>query len=176
MLIAENAQTGELGAGLRLDVVDPSHPIPLEEALLSLSPGIVPRIHKFNHVLAELCGLWVNENYRGYRLPVALVRSAISVASKLRISVLLSFSALHSKPILEPFGFTPISGIPNNASFNYPDERYKSILLELELFGKYSMSHGEDQIINNLKKNPHYILYDQMKDLPFTLEYDLRLI
>ena len=176
MLIAEDSLTGEICAGLRLDVVDPSNPIPLVDAIKHLSPSIVPRIHKFNNVLAELCGLWVHSEYRGLALPTALVRSAVSVCSKLRISVLVVLSATHSKSFLVPFGFTPVKELPNDASFIYPDERYLSILMELELFGKYNMTHGEDKTIKNLKKNPHYIVYDQANGKPFTLEYDLRLI
>jgi len=176
MLVAEDVVTRELCAGLRLDVVDPSNPIPVVDALKHISPSIVPRIHKYNYVLAELCGLWVHKDYRGLELPLILVRSALSVCSKLRISILLVLAASHSKHFLKPFGFSLVNELPNNAAFNYPDKRYVSYLMELELFGDYSFSDKEEKAIDNLRKNPHYVVYGQIKNTTFTIEYDLRLI
>ncbi len=176
LLIAEDSDTGELCAGLRLDVVDPSNPIPAVEALKHFSPTLVSRIHKYNYVLAELCGLWVSDGYRGLNLPYFLVRSALSVSLKLRISILLVLAASHSKKFLEPFGFSVVKKLPNNGAFKYPDERYLSYLMELELFNDYQIDKKEEKAIDNLKKNPHYVVYSQVNNVPFTLEYDLRLI
>jgi len=176
MIVAEDVITRELCAGLRLDVVDPSNPIPVVDALKHITPSIVPRIEKYNYVLAELCGLWVHNDYRGLELPLILVRSALSVCSKLRISVLLVLAASHSKHFLEPFGFSLVKELPNNSAFNYPDERYVSYLMELELFGDYSLSEKEEKAIDNLRKNPHYVVYGQVFEIPYTIEYDLRLI
>ncbi len=176
MIVAEDVVTRELCAGLRLDVVDPSNPIPVVDALKHITPTIVPRIHKYNYVLAELCGLWVHHDYRGLELPLVLVRSALSVCSKLRISILLVLAASHSKHFLEPFGFSTVKELPNNGAFNYPDKRYISYLMELELFGDYHFSKKEEKAIDNLRKNPHYVIYGQAADVPYTIEYDLRLI
>lgn len=176
MLIAENIKTGEIGGGLRLDVVDPSNPIPIQEAIKHLTPSIVPRVHKYDNVLAELCGMWVKKEFSERSLSTALIRSAISVCSKLRISVLLALPPLHTKFIFDNLGFSVVTDVSNKGEFQYPDERYISTLMALDFTEEYSMKNEEEGFIKLLKEKPNTVIYDQVKNNPFTLEYDLRLI
>jgi hypothetical protein len=177
MFLVQDIETGELGAGMRLDVVDPTHPIPLEEALKNISPDIVPRVHKYNHVLAEGCGWWVRKDFSERNLPKYLLRAGIAIAPKLRIHTIVGFPHQHTIGIMQNLGFTIVETIGDNGSFTYPDPRYKSTIVELDdTIALSTMSETERQIIFSLRQNPVQTFLETYRgEHQVEIECDLRL-
>ena len=171
MFIAEDIETGEIGAGIRLDVIDPTHPIPLEKALKD--PNLDFRLHKHNHILAETCGWWVKKSFSARNLPHILTRAAISVADKLRIKIILGFANPYTKKTIEVFGFHPVNNLGQNATYNYPNKNYPSTVMEFYLTELNNAPKEEIEIINNLRKYPIQKTKEEFKGKLTHIEYDL---
>lgn len=176
MLIVEDIITGEIGAGMRLDVVDPNHPIPLEKALADAEPELVTRIHKHDYILAETCGWWVRKSFSERNLPHLLMRAAISVADKLRIRIIVGFFNQYTRNTIEVMGFRPVNNLGKNATFNYPNEKYQSTVMEFYLDELNSLPQEEVEIINWLKKHPVQKFHEEFKERTTNFEYDLRIM
>jgi 4-cresol dehydrogenase (hydroxylating) len=174
MFVAEDMDTGEIGAGMRLDVVDSSNPIPIQEALKHISPDIVERVHKFNHVAAEACGLWVKKHFSERNIPLLLIRAALSVAYKLRIKVIVALLPSHTRPLFEKTGFSRVR-IGYNAEFMYPDDRYLSTAMEIDPISLKDTSEDEKEIILELRKNPTKSEILEMNGYNTVIQYDLKI-
>ncbi|WP_338815277.1 hypothetical protein V9L05_09445 [Bernardetia sp. Wsw4-3y2] len=176
IFVVEDVVTGEIGAGMRLDVVDPTHPIPLEQALADVEPELVTRIHKHNYILAETCGWWVRKSFSERNLPHLLMRAAISVAEKLRIKIILGFFNQYTRKTIEVMGFRPVNNLGENATFNYPNEKYQSTVMEFYLEELNNLPQEEVEMINWLKHHPVQKFHDEFKGRVTNFQYDLRIM
>ncbi len=176
MIVAEDIETGELGGGMRLDVIDDSHSIPVERALSYVQPDIVDRMHKYDNVLAETCGMWISKRFSERNLPKILMRCSISIASKLRIKVLLGFANQYTRKMTEDMGFTTVKNVGNNGTFAYPDERYTTSLVELYVNEHTNAIPEELEMINWLRKHPVQEVQEECKSRITNFEYDLRIM
>lgn len=176
MIVAEDIKTGELGGGMRLDVIDDSHSIPVERALSYIQPDIIERMHKYDNVLAETCGMWVSKRFSERNLPKILMRCSISIASKLRIKVLLGFANQYTCKMTEDMGFTTVKNVGNNGTFSYPDERYKTSLVELYVNEPKNAIPEEVEMINWLRQHPVQQVREEFRGRVTNFEYDLRIM
>lgn len=181
LFIAEDIDTGEIGAGMRLDVIDATHSIPMEEAIERFSPEFVKIVHKYDNILAEACGWWVSKKFSERRLPAHLMRTAIAVSSKLRLNTLLGFPNQHTVKITEKFGFTPIDyikGLEQKGCINYPPKsEYISTAVELEdTYRLPTMTEEERDLIIWLRQHPIQSINEEIKGRVTNLEYDLRIM
>ncbi|WP_291725176.1 hypothetical protein [Bernardetia sp.] len=185
MFIAEDIETGEMGAGMRLDVIDPTHDIPMEEAIERFSPNFRTIIHKYDNVLAESCGLWVDKKFSERKLPKNLMRAAIAISSKLRIYHLVSLPHECTLPMTQALGYTIVDqdGLGDHGTYNYPpkpntdNECYKSTLVELlDTVNLPSMSEKERDLTFWLRNHPTQSINEEIKGRVTKLSYDLRLM
>ncbi len=181
MFIAEDIETGEIGAGMRLDVIDATHSIPMEDAIKMFSPEFAKIVHKYDNILAEACGWWVSKKFSERQLPAHLMRAAIAVSSKLRLNTLLGFPNQHTVRITEKFGFTPIDyieGLEQNGCVNYPPQsEYVSTAVELEDTHLLpTMTEEERDFVIWLRKHPIQRINEEVKGRMTKLEYDLRIM
>jgi len=184
MVIAEDIDTGEIGAGMRLDMIDATHDIPMEEAIERFNPEFKKIIHKYDNILAEVSALWTTKSFSERKLPARLLRAGISVSSKLRINTLVGFPHESTIKITDKLGFTPvdyIDGLGEKGSFNYPykskDKSYKSTLVELEdTYNLPTMSEEERDFIVWLRSHPIQKINEEVRGRKTNLEYDLRIM
>lgn len=181
LFIAEDIETGEIGAGMRLDVIDPTHNIPMAEAIEKFSPEFAKIVHKYDNILAEACGWWVSKKFSERKLPAHLMRTAIAVSSKLRLNTLLGFPNQHTVKITEKFGFTSIDyikGLEQNGCLNYPPKtEYISTAVELEdIYHLPTMTEEERDLIIWLRQHPIQSIHEEIKGRITNLEYDLRIM
>ena len=166
MFIAEEATTGEMVAGMRLDMDSEIKPIPMAEALTKLSPEFGDTVDNLKpYGLAEGCGWWIKKGFSGLGLPGALLRAGVSVAPHLGINYIVGFPHQHTKPIMAKYGFIAIDVIGTNGSFVYPDERYQSTVVELNTQSLHTTPKAERERILRLRNNPQ--LMEQDGDLLF---------
>lgn len=170
MFTAEDVSTGELVAGMRLDMQSASKPIPMSEALTHISAEFNDVVDNLTPLgLAEGCGWWVREGYAGLGLPGILLRAGVSISPRLGINYIVGFPHQHTKPIMSKYGFIAVDVIGENGSFIYPDERYRSTVVELNTQTLHTTPKAERERIFSLRNNP--ILEAQEGDL--TLQYCL---
>ncbi|WP_338760691.1 hypothetical protein WAF17_14065 [Bernardetia sp. ABR2-2B] len=177
MIIIEDVDTGEIGAGMRLDVVDNRHHIPLEGAFSHTDQSIIARVHMYDHMLAESCGLWVSKKFSERNLARILTRCAIAIAPKLRIQVILGFVNQYTLKMATEMGFTPVSNVLNNGQIAYPDERYQTTLIEVYVDSLMSAKEEEKALMCWLRTHPcEKIKNEEFRGRITNFEYDLRIM
>lgn len=175
--LVENAKTGEIGAGMRLEVADSISQLPLEVALKDLAKDLPQRIHRFDNIIAEACGWWTDSSYSERRLPKHLLASAVAVAPKLRIKVMLGFPHTITKKITDSLGFTNVRNLGDGGSFLYPNDKYVSTVVELDTITLNTMAEEEREKIITLRENPVQTFIISTKEGYFTrIDFDLRLL
>jgi hypothetical protein len=155
MFVAEDAGTGDMVAGMRLDVESDGRPIPMAAALRPLSQEFNDLIDTLRPLgLAEGCAWWVKEGYAGRGLPGILLRAGVSVAPRLGVSYVVGFPHQHTKSIMSRYGFIAVDVLGDNGSFVYPDERYRSTVVELNVRTLHTTPRAERQWILALRDDP----------------------
>lgn len=155
MFIAEDASSGEMVAGMRLDMESDMKSIPMSEALVKVSDEFRDLVSNLKPLgLAEGCGWWVKEGYAGLGLPGILLRAGVSVSTRLGISYIFGFPHQHTKPIMSKYGFIAVDVIGDNGSFVYPDDRYRSTVVELNTQTLHTTPKAEREKIFSLRSNP----------------------
>ena len=172
MFVAEDSATGEMVAGMRLDRESDRKRIPMLEALTKISEEFKDVVDNVKPAgLAEGCGWWVKEGYAGMGLPGVLLRAGISVSPRLGISYIFGFPHQHTRKIMSKFGFIAIDVVGENGSFMYPDDRYKSTVVELNTRTLHTTPRQERDRILFLRSEPEATVTEGK----VTLAYSLRL-
>jgi hypothetical protein len=177
IFVAENVKTGEIGAGMRLDVADAGHKLPLEMALENIVPDLSQRIHRFDNIIAEACGWWVKKDFSERKLPKLLLIAGMSVATKLRISYIVAFPHQHTIGIMTNVGFAIAKTVgENNGQFTYPNETYLSTVVELNAITLDNVPEHEKERIIALRANPVQSFEYEHKGYYTKIDFDLRLM
>jgi hypothetical protein len=170
MFIAEEASTGQMVAGMRLDMESDFKSIPMSEALTKVSDEFRDLVDNLKPLgLAEGCGLWVKEGYAGLGLPSILVRACVSASTRLGVNYLFSFPHQHTRPMMSRYGFTTVDVIGDNGAFSYPDNRYRSTVVELNARTLHTTPKVERDRIFSLRGNPEM----EVKEGELLLQYCL---
>lgn len=177
LVIAEEKDTGEIVAGIRLDIKSKNYTISMEDALKKLSTDFVRRVQEYDDNLAEACGWWVHEKYSKIQLPFHLLRAGVVVSTKLGIKSIIGFPHQYSINITQKLGFTIVDDIGDQGSFIYPDERYKSSVVEInDTHQLDSLNENERNIIMSLRENPNQKLIVESNGIISNIEYDLEIM
>jgi hypothetical protein len=145
-------------------------PLPMSEALTKVSEEFRDLVNNLKPLgLAEGCGWWVKEGYGGLGLPGILLRAGVSVSPRLGISYIFGFPHQHTKPIMSKYGFIAVDVIGDNGSFVYPDDRYRSTVVELNTQTLHTTPRAERERIFSLRKNPAL----EVKEGELSLQYCL---
>lgn len=135
MLVAETMQSNKIVAGIRIDVNAATHPIPIEDALGNSVPEVGEKIRNWESqgAVGEICGLWVDREYAGKDLPVHMIRSTIASAPLIGIRNLVGFANKYSYPTTEKLGFRKVTDFENEGNFFYPDPRYLTFIVQMDV-------------------------------------------
>ena len=170
MFIAFDAETKEMVAGMRLDRETDHKHIPMAQALTEVSSAFCDLVDTLKPLgLAEGCGWWVKEGYAGKGLPGILLRAGVSMSTQLGINYIFGFPHQHTKPIMSKYGFIAVDVIGENGSFFYPDERYRSTVVELNTQTLHTTPKAERERIISLRQNPVQQLQEGELNLQFLL-------
>lgn len=134
LLVAERARDGACCAGVRVDVREAGHSLPIERAVARFGehPLALLRRRLVGRV-GELAGLWVGDGFRGLGLADTLISAGVAAARRVGLTRLFSFPPLHTRPILDKIGFHVIRPIGDQGELLYPNDRYRSWVMALDL-------------------------------------------
>lgn len=174
MVVIELVATGELIAGMQLDIASLDS-VPVEERLR----GTVPELGRvvlarISEGVAEACGIWVRRDFAKLGLLRYLLRAGVAVAPTLGLTHLVGIANEFSKPTIDAFGFVPVESVVNRGVVCYPDERYPSTIMELNCRKLKSTPSEERSIVLGLRETPVQVSCHQRDDVVVVLEYDLR--
>lgn len=102
--------------------------------LASVGAEPLARLHgSFIGRVGELAGLWVREDFRGLGLAGALLAAGVVAARRARLTRLFTFAAPHIRAIFDAEGFVVLRGLGDDGAFLYPDDRYRSYAMAVDL-------------------------------------------
>lgn len=147
---------GKIVGGTRLEQMIPNRNLPIEESIHRLDENISTTVSRYYvNGTSELCGLWMNQNYRGSNLSLVMSRYLISQAHQLSIESIFCLSASYTFWIVENLGFEIVKDLGNEGMFNYPTDEYRTgvwLLSNLQKIGKTDCPSKD--VLALFKENP----------------------
>ena len=170
MLFAETLDSNRIVAGIRIDIHSDTHPIPMEDALGNSVPEVGVKIRNWQKLgeVGEICGLWVDRNFAGKELPITMIRSTIAAAPLIGIRTLLGFANKYSYPSTEKLGFRKVTDFENEGNFFYPDPRYLTFIIHMDVQTMANVPPAEKAQIERIRSaydqevKMHKLIYSEL--------------
>jgi len=133
LAVAEAPDAGCVG-GVRVDLRGAAQPLPLEQVLMDFGADQVARLRDgFIGRVGELAGLWVREDFRGLGLAGALIAAGVVAARRAGLTRLFTLASRHMRATCDAQGFEVLRALGDDGAFQYPDARYLSFAMALDL-------------------------------------------
>lgn len=158
VIMAYERDTRDLLGGIRVQIADGIHPLPVEDAVSHFDPGIHDMVNHYalSGGTSELCGLW-NSRHKAPNMGVTinLVVAGMALCSQLPITSIFTIVASYTLKIARQMGFRIETSLGNNGEFIYPNSNYVARVLSMNprtlenTFGMYK------EKILDLRENPN---------------------
>lgn len=127
-IIAESVKENEMIGGIRVQISDTEHLLPVETAIGKMDVAIhqLVRNYRTNGGVGELCGLWNAKKIAGYGVSLLLVRAGISITNQLKFKTMIGICAEYSLQMFQNVGFIIDKSLGVNGEFPYPNDTYKA--------------------------------------------------
>ncbi len=123
-IVAEN-EAGELVGGIRLQMADGVHPLPVEKAIGHMDSRIHDVVKKYyEHGVGELCALWNAKSVAGYGISVLLTMAGISITNQVNCNTLMGICGDYTLQMFKNVGFVVDNTLGINGEFYYPKEDF----------------------------------------------------
>lgn len=172
-------QTNELLGGIRVQVADGEHPLPVEDAIGHFDPKIrdMVRGYALRGGTSELCGLW-NSRTRAPNTGITLnlVIAGIAICNQLPISSIFTLVAIHTLKIAKHMGYRVEESLGENGQFHYPNSNFIARVLTMN---PQTLEHTNTVIKERLlalRKNPQLErieVINQSKQVRYTHQLNL---
>ncbi|MCB0700238.1 MAG: hypothetical protein KDC11_10330, partial [Chitinophagaceae bacterium] len=122
VVIVEDDETGEVVGGERIHMVEPGHPLPIEEAISIVEDRIYGLVKQYadNKLTGELCGLWNAKAIAGKGVSILLTKLGVALANRLKMDSLFVLCAPYTVSMCQASGFEIETSIGNKGTFIYP--------------------------------------------------------
>jgi hypothetical protein len=167
---------GMLVGGIRVEVADGIHRLPVETAVGKIDPKVfdLVRKHRLNGGTGELCGLWNSKKVAGQGISVLLVRAAISVINQLKFRTLLGICAEYSLPMFSRVGFIIDTSLGDHGNFEYPTSEYQANVVGILNAENLSTSTPFDrERMLYLRANPKMLITETGPKGEIVIDYNL---
>jgi N-acetylglutamate synthase-like GNAT family acetyltransferase len=160
--------------GARLQIKDASCKLPIEDAIDYLDKGIIAEVAaRSNNLTGEACGLWIGDEVRNIKMGLVLTRCVIIMARLLELKSLFVLTSQYSSSMTRQCGFTPMTTLGKNGTFEYPNEQFLSTVCVIDdLQGLVSAEKDQKRIIDHLAANRQGQLIESTEKGPITIEYN----
>ena len=123
-VVAENEE-GELVGGIRLQLADGEHPLPVEKAIGKIDPKIHDVVNRYYaEGVGELCALWNAKSVAGYGISLLLTRAGISIANQVNCNTMVGICGDYTLQMFTNVGFVVDNTLGTNGEFFYPKEDF----------------------------------------------------
>jgi hypothetical protein len=169
---------GEIIGGVRMQIVDDSFPLPLEEAVAHFDCKIYNLVTEKNRDggACELCGLW---NSRKIPPNIGLTRiisaAAISLSNSLNVRNVFAICAGYTLGTAIKMGFVIQKSVGNNGEFVYPNSNFKARVLCMngDTLGTSALDYKRE--IMTFRNNPNYETNIIVEGATMEIKYQLNL-
>ncbi len=175
-IVAELKSTNQIIAGIRVQVGNGTHPLPVVGAVGKYDKRIVELIEVLleDGGVGELCGLWTSKQTSGLGLGLLLSRAGVAIVSQLKFNTMVGICAGYSLSMFKQVGFVVNEALGKEGDFNYPNEKYiANVVGVLNAQNLWTAKAFDRQRILDLRKNPRQIYKEQGKNQLIEIEYDL---
>jgi hypothetical protein len=154
-VVAENEQ-GEVIGGVRTQLADGIHMLPVEKAIGKLDPNIHDIVRQFQPKgVGELCALWNAKEVAGVGLSIIIVRAGIAAVNQLKCNTLMGICADYTLKMFRKVGFVVDNSLGNQGEFVYPNENYIARVLGILDAGDLATADEYDRTkMLDLRTNP----------------------
>jgi hypothetical protein len=126
VVVAEDAETGDIVGGIRVQIADGILPLPIETAIGHMDQKVLDIVNYYrdNGGVGELCGLWNSKAVAGKGISMVLTRASIAIITQLRFRTLMGICADYTLPMFTQVGFVIDKSMGLNGEFAYPNPNY----------------------------------------------------
>ncbi len=170
------SKLNELLGGIRIQIADGIHPLPVEEAVGYMDNKVYEIVthHAINGGVGELSGLWVNNSLKGLGLGPYLIRASIASSNQLKFQTMIGICAGYSLRMFKNVGFTIDNSLGKSGNFNYPNDNYIAHVVGiLNAINLKNASKYDKEIILSLRKNPQKKRIEIDTGVNVHINYDL---
>lgn len=134
LLVVDRPDDADMLAGARVDIYDPARPLQIEQIVGRFGAEPLARLRDRLHAAAaEFCGMWVRDDHRKQGLPERLCVAAVTAATRLGLTRLVGITAPHTLDAMTAVGFRIVRDLGDEGAYPYPDERFRSWIITMEL-------------------------------------------
>lgn len=167
VIMAHETETGDLLGGIRIQIADGVHPLPVEDAVSNFDPKIHDMVthYALSGGTSELCGLWNSRSKApNIGITINLVVAGMAICSQLPITSIFTIVASYTLKIARQMGYRIETSLGNNGEFIYPNSNYVARVLSMNPNTlEYSFALYKEKIIA-LRENPNLKTFETVKD------------
>lgn len=176
-VIAEK-EDGTVVGGIRTQIADGSHPLPVEKAIGKMDPKIHEIVKHYQvDGVGELCALWNAKEVAGMGLSIMLVRAGIAMLNQVKCNTLMGICADYTLKMFRKVGFVVDNTLGEKGEFVYPNENYVARVLGILNAKDLSTAEEFDRLkMLDLRENPNQTTVEKgANDTMIDIEYLLLL-
>jgi len=176
-VVAEDEE-GNLIGGIRVQIADGIHQLPVEKAIGRLDPRIHDIVKMYQpDGVGELCALWNSKEVAGLGLSIVIVRAGISILNQIKCNTLMGICADYTLKMFKKVGFVVENNLGNNGEFIYPNENYIARVLGILNAKDLSTAEEYDRLkMLALRANPEQTALEEgTGERSYEVEYHLKL-
>lgn len=173
-VVAEN-EDGELVGGIRVQMADGVHPLPVEKAVGHMDSRIHDVVKKYyDNGVGELSALWNAKSIAGYGISVLLTRAGISLTNQFGCNTLVGICGDYTLQMFTNVGFVVDYSVGNRGEFFYPKEDF--IARVLGILNSKNLETAEQvnrERMIDLRRNPIQKTIEMGPKGPVEIDYNL---
>lgn len=167
VIMAYDTMTKDLLGGIRVQIADGVHPLPVEDAVSSFDPKIHEMVNHYalSGGTSELCGLWNSRSKApNIGITINLVLAGMAICNQLPITSIFTIVASYTLKIARQMGYRIETSLGNNGEFIYPNSNYVARVLSMNpitlehTFGMYRAK------ILDLRSDPNLKRIDRIRE------------
>ncbi len=167
VIMAHETETGDLLGGIRIQIADGVHPLPVEDAVSHFDPKIHDMVNHYalSGGTSELCGLWNSRSKApNIGITINLVVAGMAICSQLPITSIFTIVASYTLKIARQMGYRIETSLGNNGEFIYPNSNYVARVLSMNPNTlEHAFATYKEKIIA-LRENPNLKNVEVLKD------------
>lgn len=158
VIVAESMDTGEMMAGIRIQLARGNQELPIADATGHIDPRVYEVIKTYDEqgLTGEITALWNGRTYKGIGLSSLLITASTAVLNQLNVSSILGLCDTRNIDTMrDNGGYTIEASIGMEGYFYYPKQGLKAwaIILRDPKTVKHALPDVRE-LISDLRKNP----------------------
>lgn len=175
--VAEDVLTKQLVGGVRIQISDGIHPLPVESAVGSMDGRIYDKVKAFalKGGISESCGLWTDKCVKGIGIARYLMRASISSANQLGFNIMMGICGWHTLKLFNEIGFVVDKSLGTKGDFPYPtDKHIANVIGILDAVNLKNSSESEKQIMFAMRRELKFMHEEKVDNKTIVVNYNIK--